>query len=102
MTYTDNQRAAMEYDARSKSLLVAYLLWFFLWFVAGHRFYAGKPVSAIIQALLHAVGWATTIIFIGYIPLAIWGLWWLLDALLIPGMIRERNLEVLRDIDRRA
>ena len=55
-----------------------------------------------IQALLHAVGWATTIIFIGYIPLAIWGLWWLIDALLIPGMIRERNLEVLRDIDRRA
>ena len=30
------------------SIAVAYLFWFFLWFVSAHRFYLGKPVSAIL------------------------------------------------------
>jgi TM2 domain-containing membrane protein YozV len=90
----------MEYDARRKSLIVAYLLWFFLWFLAGHRFYANKPVSAIIQLLLHAIGWATAIIFVGYLFLIPWAIWWVIDALLIPGWIRDRNMQILREIER--
>ncbi|NWM24864.1 TM2 domain-containing protein, partial [Escherichia coli] len=49
------------------SVVVAYLLWLFLWFVSAHRFYLGKPVSAILQILSYFV-------LIGFI-------WALIDAL---------------------
>ena len=64
-----------------KSVLVAYLLWFFLGIVSLHRFYLGRPVSAILQIISY-------LIVIGII-------WWLIDALLIPGMV-DRNREELR------
>lgn len=62
------------------SVAVAYLLWFFLWFVSGHRFYLGRPGTAILQILSYFV-------LIGFI-------WALIDAFLIPGMIRDRNNEI--------
>ena len=93
-------RSMLEYEARRKSAVIAYLLWFFLWFLAGHRFYAGKPISAIFQLLLHAIGWATTVIFIGYIFLGLWAIWWVIDALLIPGWIRNRNMELVYALER--
>lgn len=34
---------------------VAYLLWFFTWWVSGHRFYLGKPGTAILQILSYFV-----------------------------------------------
>ena len=94
----EQSRSVMEYEAQRKSVLVAYLLWFFLWFLAGHRFYAGKPLSAIVQLIVHAIGWATAIILVGYVFLAVWAVWWVIDALLIPGMIRDRNMEIVRSI----
>ena len=68
------------------SVVVAYLLWLFLWFVSAHRFYLGKPVSAILQILSYFV-------LIGFI-------WALIDALLIPGMIRTRQDDFRRDMMR--
>lgn len=57
------------------SVAVAYLLWFFLGLVSAHRFYLGRASSAILQILSY-------ILLIGVI-------WWIVDAFLIPGMIRE-------------
>jgi TM2 domain-containing membrane protein YozV len=94
----EQSRSVLEYEAQRKSVMVAYVLWFFLWFVAGHRFYAGKPLSAILQLLLHAIGWATAWLLFGYIFLAVWGVWWVIDALLIPGWIRDRNMQIVRSI----
>ena len=62
--------------------LVAYLLWFFLWIVSAHRFYLGRPGSAILQIL-------TYFILIGFI-------WALIDAFLIPGMIRSKKDDIRR------
>lgn len=59
----------------SKSITVAYLLWIFLWIVSAHRFYLGRPGSAILQIL-------TYFVLVGFI-------WLLVDAFLIPGMIRK-------------
>lgn len=59
---------------------VAYVLWFFLWWVSGHRFYLGRPGTAILQILSY-------LILIGFI-------WALIDAFLIPGMIREKKNEI--------
>lgn len=62
------------------STVVAYLFWFFLWFVSAHRFYLGRPVSAILQILSY-------FILIGFV-------WLLIDIFLIPGMIREKQNEI--------
>lgn len=62
------------------SIVVAYLFWFFLWFVSAHRFYLGRPVSAILQILSY-------FILIGFV-------WVLIDIFLIPGMIREKQNEI--------
>lgn len=84
----------MTYDAKKKSLLIAYLLWFFLPVLGVHRMYAGKWVTGILMLVLSLVGGATTWIGIGFIPLAIAGLWWLLDAVLTYMMIERHNEEL--------
>lgn len=58
-----------------KSVGAAYLLWLLTWFVSGHRFYLGRPISAILQILSYFV-------LLGFV-------WLVIDAFLIPGMIRD-------------
>ena len=65
------QRVANE----RKSAGAAYLLWFFLGFLSAHRFYLGKPVSAILQILSY-------FILVGFV-------WWFLDFFLIPSIIED-------------
>lgn len=62
------------------NIILAYLLWFFLWFVSAHRFYLGKPGTAILQILSY-------LILIGFV-------WLLIDAFLIPAMVRDKQNEV--------
>ncbi|OWQ95216.1 hypothetical protein CDQ91_14460 [Sphingopyxis witflariensis] len=62
------------------STAIAYLLWLFLWFVSGHRFYLGRPASAILQILSY-------FILVGFI-------WVLIDAFLIPDMLRKKRAEM--------
>ncbi|MER5170348.1 TM2 domain-containing protein [Thioclava sp. GXIMD2076] len=85
------QRVANE----KKSALIAYLLWFFLPMLGVHRFYLGRWMSGLIMLILFGIGTALAVILIGYIPLAFVGLWWLIDALLIPSMIR-RDMDEMR------
>ncbi len=62
------------------STVVAYLLWFFLGLFSAHRFYLGRPASAIFQIL-------TFLILIGF-------LWLLIDAFLIPGMVHRKRADL--------
>ncbi|MHC3940194.1 TM2 domain-containing protein [Paenochrobactrum sp. BZR 201-1] len=66
----------------SKSVGAAYLLWFFLWFFSAHRFYLGRPGSAVLQIL-------SFFIVIGFV-------WVIIDAFLIPGMVQQQKDEVRR------
>lgn len=59
---------------------VAYLLWFFLGWFSAHRFYLGRPGTAILQILSY-------FIVIGFV-------WLLIDAFLIPGMVRDKKNEI--------
>lgn len=61
------------------NLAVAYLLWLFLGIVSAHRFYLGRPASALLQILSY-------LILVGFI-------WLLVDAFLIPGMFRAKQEE---------
>ena len=90
----DDAQKLMLYDASKKSVLVAYLLWSFLGSVGAHRFYAGKTRSAVVMLLLFLVSWPLTLILVGFVTFAIAGLWWLIDAFLIPGMIEDYNLRL--------
>ena len=70
------------------SAAVAYLLWFFLGLVSGHRFYLGRPGSAILQILSYFV-------LIGF-------LWLLIDGFLIPGMLRQKREELRQNLMQQA
>ncbi|WP_420342733.1 TM2 domain-containing protein [Paenirhodobacter sp.] len=78
-----------------RSALVAYLLWFFLGFFGAHRFYLGRWFSGLVMLALFGIGSALAFILVGYLPLALVALWWVIDALLIPGMI-GRDVRDLR------
>jgi TM2 domain-containing membrane protein YozV len=75
------------YKTSDKSLVVAYLLWFFLGMVGAHRFYTGRTGSAIGQIVLYWGGLLATMTFIGAligIPMMIaFGIWWIVDAFLM-------------------
>ena len=59
------------------SLVVAYLLWLFLFCFSGHRFYLGRPRSAMLQIL-------SLLLVVGVV-------WWFMDLFAIPGMVAERR-----------
>ena len=86
-----------------KSMLTAYVLWFVLPFVGAHRFYLQRPLSGATQCIFLFAGltvaWlgstspdqslllAGATCFLGTV------VWILMDAALIPGMVRACNGE---------
>lgn len=79
-------KVLMAFQNQKKSTGVAYLLWFFFGMFGGHRFYAGQTGTAIAQLIL-------TITVVGMI---VSGVWVLIDAFLIPGMLRKKNDELMQ------
>ncbi|RKR03606.1 TM2 domain-containing protein [Maricaulis maris] len=65
--------------AESKSSGTAFLLWFFLGVFGAHRFYLGRPGTALLMIL----AWVLFIVP-GFV-------WWVVDAFLISGMIKTDN-----------
>lgn len=111
----------MLYDANKKSLLVAYLLWWFLGWFGAHRFYLKRTASAVVMLILVLVAAAMflTGIFVsanaldGGAPLsdgagAAWliailsaaalGVLQVIDLFLVPGMVRKINNELAQRI----
>lgn len=78
----------MLFEARKTSVTAVYVLWFFLGFFGGHRFYLRRYISAVIMLFL-------TITVFGVLVTSIW---WLIDAFLIPGMVEEENMDLAREI----
>lgn len=91
-------RARLRYEANSKSMIVAYLLWFFLGSFGIHRMYLGRWFSGLMMLGLLAIGSLTTIILIGWLPLGVLGLWWLLDAILTFMMVESHNDALARRV----
>ena len=82
------------FEASRKSAGASYLLWFFLGGLGAHRFYLGRTGTGIAQLLLALLGWLP--LMLGWMAL---GIWWLVDAFLIPDMVRVENLKTIQQIE---
>lgn len=78
----------------AKSVGVAYLLWFFLGGAGAHRFYLGQKTSGFAMLALLVVGIVTVPIVVGSLLLVILGIWAIVDAFLIPGIVQKHKAEV--------
>jgi TM2 domain-containing membrane protein YozV len=87
--------AQLRYQAESRSVLLAYLIWFFLGYGGVHRMYLGRWISGFVMLALFGLSLLLTLVFIGYLGLGLIMLWWVIDALLIPGMTRRANNRVI-------
>lgn len=77
-----------EVKNRGKNMVVAYLLWWFLGILGGHRFYIGKTGSAIAMLIL-------SITFFGLIITAVWVI---VDAFLLHKYVKDINDDVERQV----
>ena len=95
MALTTEQQMLVEQKLQNekKSMGVAYLLWFFLGTLGGHRFYLGRSGTGAVMLVLWLLGIATIIIAVGFVLLIPLGIWALVDAFLIPGMIESDTRE---------
>lgn len=91
-------KANMAFESGKKSNLIGYLLWFFLGGFGAHRFYLGRTGSAIAMLVIYIVSWILTFVAIGALGLIVIGIWWIVDAFLIPGMVRENNESLMQRI----
>ena len=81
----------MRYDANKKSLLAAYLLWWFLGMFGGHRFYLGRVGSAVAMLSITLCSFFLMFVLIGFLTIWITFIWWVVDAFLIAGIVRDFN-----------
>lgn len=90
--YAQYYRGQAENKPDSNRLLVVILLWLFLGGFGVHRFYLGETATATLMLILTLMGIATSCILIGYIPLAVVGVWTLVDLVLIlTGSLRPKD-----------
>lgn len=74
----DEEAQQPQPQTRQKTVGSAYAWWLFTGFLGGHRYYLGCPVS----------GFLMTITLGGLL------VWWVIDALLLPGMVKRANQEL--------
>lgn len=74
------------------NIYIAYALWFFAGWLGAHRIYLGKFISGFLMMALFFMGTYLQIVLIGYLFLAVWGIWWIFDVFLTGGYV-DKNLQ---------
>lgn len=95
-----NDSTAMLYDANKRGVGASYALWFFFGWLGAHRFYTGYKTSGALMVALACYGWYR-VIFVegaGLLALIVLAIWVLVDAALIPSMVRKANIQTVRDL----
>ena len=91
-------QAMMVFESRKKSIGVAYLIWLFFAGFGAHRFYAGRTASGLAMLLLSVAGWIMVLFFFNFFVLGAYGIWVIVDAFLIPGMISDYNTRLATEL----
>lgn len=87
-------RTIMHFESMKKSTTTAYLLWWFTGAFGGHRFYLGRTGTAVAMLLITVFSCMLMIVLIGFVTVWVPIVWAIVDAFLIPGMVREYNLRL--------
>lgn len=88
-------QSMMRYGANKKSMLLAYILWFFLGYLGVHRFYLGRIGSAVAILLITAISSVLVFVAVGALGYAVVAVWLFIDIFLIPGIVRRFNNELI-------
>lgn len=88
------------FETRKTSLALGYFLLGILGIYGGHRFYLGKTGSAVAMLCITVCSILSMIILIGFVTIWITLIWAIIDACLLPGIVRNRNLQLIDDIER--
>ncbi len=87
--------ALLRYDARKKSVGLAYALWFFFGLWGGHWFYAGKVGRGVAKLL---VGLSMFIPLVWFITVPIALIWNVVDLFILAGHIKRYNTGLVDDL----
>lgn len=84
-----------------RNIYIAYALWFFLAPIGSgiHRIYCGKFVSGFLMMGLFWLGQMTMWLLVGFVFLAIWAIWWIIDVFLTQSMVENANKEAFYDME---
>ncbi len=85
----------MQYDANKKSILAAYVLWFFLGLFGAHRFYLDEKGTGVGMLIITLASLVLMFVFIGFFTIFITIIWDFVDLFLIPGMTRKCNNDLV-------
>lgn len=85
------QKVSVNIHLQGKNVLIAYLLWWFLGWAGAHRLYLGRIKTGLTQLLLVVIGTITIYFIFGYVLIATWLVWWLLDIYFTYKMVQEEN-----------
>lgn len=97
---SNDAKAMMAFESGKKSAGICYLLWFFLGGFGGHRFYLGRTGSAIAMLVIYILSWILVFVGgIGLLGIGAIGVWLIVDAFLIPGIVRENNTALQQRIE---
>ena len=96
---SNDAKAMMAFESGKKSSGICYLLWFFLGGFGAHRFYLGRTGSAIAMLVISIVSWILIFVAIGALGFIVIGIWWIVDAFLIPGIVRDNNQALQQRIE---
>jgi TM2 domain-containing membrane protein YozV len=93
---TDRELALLtsEMPNRSKSLVVAFLLWFFLGVFGVYNFYLGNSSRGWLMVVLTIVGFVTFIVIIGIFIIIGLFILWVVDAVRMSSRVQQINAEI--------
>ena len=97
----DNNQDLMRYDANKKSLLIAYLLWFFFGVFGVHRLYVGSKKIGIAM-LIYSLITIIPVIITGGLGLILWipqAIICLIDLFKLPSFVRDFNNNLIDRIE---
>ncbi len=89
----------MAFQVRKKDTLVAFLLWWFLGTVGGHRFYCNRSGSGAAMLVIAVLSVPLCYVCVGFIGLLAIFIWWIVDAFCISAWVQQHNQEVMNQLE---